>query len=69
MAGIKDDIREDFEYLNKRAVKYDMALKTITSEDKPKCFQPEVKEHDLYMLTWTLGELVKIMQNILSEGE
>lgn len=69
MANLMDDIKEDFDYLNKRAVRYNMALKTITSEEKPKCFKSEVEEHDLYMLTWNMTELIRIMQNILSKGD
>ena len=69
MAGIRDDIKEDFEYLNKRVVKYNMALKTITSEDRPACFKPDVEEESMQMLCWGMRTLVSLMQNILSKGD
>lgn len=69
MADIRDDIREDFDYLNKKAVKYNMALKTMTSAEKPPCFKPVVDTEKLYMLTWALRGLVELMQDMLNKEE
>ena len=67
MGSIINDIQEDFDYLNKRAVKYNLALKTITSEDKPPCFKPMVSDSQLQMIVWNMQELVKSMQSALTE--
>lgn len=70
MSDIRDDLKEDFDYLNKRVVKYGMALKTMILEDeKPPCFKPAVDPSLLQLSTWYMQELVKTLQKLLEEGD
>ena len=69
MSDIRDDLKEDFDYLNKRVVKYNMAIKTICEKETPPCFHPVVDPSQLQVSVWYMQELVKTLQKLLEEGD
>ena len=68
MGDIRDDIREDFEYLNKRAVKYDLALKLMENDRLPACFKPAIDHRKLLMVHESIKGTLLWMQDAISEG-
>lgn len=69
MSDIRDDIRADFEYLNKRAVKYDMALKMMESDHLPACFKPALEHRQLLMIHTAIKGTLLWMQDALKAEE
>ena len=69
MSDLRDDLKEDFAYLNKRVVKYNMALKIMRSPEKPPCFTSVVDEEKFNMLIWAMQGLVEQMQYLIKEVE
>lgn len=65
---IREELKTDFDYLNKRLVRYTAGVQIMTGETPP-CFEPVVNPEQLQIVVWNMQELVRNLQKLVEEGD